>query len=268
MSKYKMSLKQWLESPAQNYLEPQPKQLTGAEIAKDKGHYIFLDKEQVKLVPRAPQGQTIMLMRQMEEGSPAAIGTEGLDENTALILYNPARKKALVANAGAISEDEVRSFLDLVRSGEILNKSVSSNAVEAHVIGGPMDARLPATDKELLLQETANTAETQWQTRASPKLQNTARFRDLRKLFKALERDRNIEIATFDTYDRPYPVTVAIDLESGKLIKGSKLVTGKEQASKEVEEGSHALTPYLIENAPSGFSSGTRLKNSPAVNIR
>jgi len=266
--KNKKSFEQTLnESDPTRYREPLSSELKKAALPDDR--HTFLKPEHGQVALTSPPNSVNMRQYDRGENRPL-IGAEGLHENLALILYNPARRKVLIANQKTISDDELSGFLRMIRMGPVQNINVQNpETVEAHVVGCPKsehggridtpslikfeeqqkrDERAKRTHGKLSAYNTTVTMgaySRMSEIKVDTKSVNYRRFHSLRLLFDALSEDKDVEIKTFDVYDALKPHAVAFDRKNKELVQGSALWRSEEEARTDIiENKENALTPF------------------------
>lgn len=125
------------------------------------------------------------------------IGTSYIVSCTAMILYNPKTKTAVIRHEAQLEPEDFKDALASVRSSD-------DELVKAYIVGaGVYD------NAEL----------------------NGHAVAQLEPLSKAIAQMPNIQVEVFDVYDKPKPASFALDTRNGRLIRGSELVTNLDQAA-------------------------------------
>lgn len=125
------------------------------------------------------------------------LGTSYVVSCTAMILYNPKTKTAVIRHEAQLEPDDFKDALASVRRSD-------DEAVKAYIVGagGSDSAEL-----------------------------NGHTIAQLGPLSQAIAETPNIQVELFDVYDKPKPASFALDTRNGRLIRGSDLVMNQEQAA-------------------------------------
>lgn len=158
------------------------------------------------------QGDTVALMEQGFIGmtnhtsKKPVIGAYALNPCAVLILYNKKTKTAILKHRPLISvlepktiEQDYRDLLAKVRSND-------SEKIELHLIGGS------EYDQHVMRLTT--------------------------ELMDSVKNTPNLEVKTFDMFDKPKPVGVALDTRNGNLIRETRLVKNYDEAKQALCETS------------------------------
>jgi hypothetical protein len=146
------------------------------------------------------------------------IGTNGFTPCTAIIMYNPKTKTAGVIHNVEHSPEALAELLAKVRQPDAVGQSV-----QVHVMGCPKYGDNPDDSR------------------------NVKRRARLQKLVDDISTLPDVQIKTFDVYDKKKPHAVAIDTRNGKLIRGSDLFQTEDEAE---HDACQTETPKTLENAP------------------
>lgn len=146
------------------------------------------------------------------------IGTNGFTPCTAIIMYNPKTKTAGVIHNVEHTPEALAELLARVRSPDAVGQSV-----QVHVMGCPKHGNDSGDSR------------------------NVKRRVRLQKLVDDINSLPDVQIKTFDVYDKKKPHAVAIDTRNGKLIRGSDLFEREEEAA---HDACQTETPKTLESAP------------------
>jgi hypothetical protein len=125
------------------------------------------------------------------------IGTSYVVSCTAMILYNPKTKTAVIRHEAQLEPEHFKDALASVRERD-------DEPVKAYIVGAG----------------TYGSAQFNHHTIAQ-----------LEPLSKVIAQAPNVQVEVFDVYDKPKPASFALDTRNGRLIRGSELVKNLDQAA-------------------------------------